>query len=86
MRLEFKTRKEAQDVIDKINSRRWIPSHVEYARPRLKARKVKNENVHYIHVDYHYYDGTLHAKENGAMTQQQYDEVFYYDNSFLKRI
>ena len=73
----YTTRQEAQQVIDRLDAGTYELAHGEYARPDYTVRKVRGENAYYIHVRYYYYAGTLYAKHNGPLSQE---EAFFATN------
>ena len=64
----YKTRKDAQEVIDKLDAQTYYLAHGEYERPNYKARKVRGKDLFYIYAGYYFYQGTLYAKQDGALT------------------
>lgn len=63
----FATRKEANEIIDGLDSCVYHLAHGEYARPEYRARKVRGEEKFYIHARRHYFFGTFHAQPSGAL-------------------
>ena len=74
---KFKTRQEAQDLIDKINDGIWWCLHGEYQRPVFKARKTRGEDSYYIRATYYYMIGTYFAKDDGPISQDEYENLVY---------
>ena len=64
----FKTRSEAQSIIDEMDAQTYYLAHGEYARPIYTARKVRGEDAFYIHAYYFFYSGTFYAAQNGPLT------------------
>ena len=64
----YKTRKDALDAVDDLDSQTYYLAHGEYERPHYKVRKVRNMDLYYIHVTYYFYAGTLYAKTDGALS------------------
>lgn len=63
----FATRKEAQAIIDELDSYVYELAHGEYERPDYTARKVRGEDRYYIHARRYYYAGTFHARPSGGL-------------------
>ena len=71
MKMTYKTRQQAQDAVDTLDSQIYHLAHGEYERPTYKARKVRGEDFYYIHATYFFYAGTFYAKQDGAMTVEE---------------
>ena len=63
----YKTRKEAQDRIENLDSQNYHLAHGEYAIPHYTARKVRGKDLFYIHAVYWFFEGTLYPKKDGAL-------------------
>lgn len=63
----FNTRKEAQEIVAALDSRQYMLSHGEYARPDYTVRKVRGQDRFYIHVQHFYYRGTFGAPKDGGL-------------------
>ena len=64
----FKSRDEANQIVESLNSRTYYLAHGEYQRPDYVVRKVRGASEYYIFARYYYYSGTFGAKENGGLS------------------
>jgi hypothetical protein len=64
----YKTRKEAQAIVDQLDSMTYYLAHGEHSRATYAARKARGEDAYYIHAKYHYYAGTYNARMSGPLT------------------
>lgn len=51
----FPTRSEAQQKIEELDQSVYYLAHNEYERPEYTARKVRNKDQYYIHIDRYFY-------------------------------
>ena len=64
----FKTKEEAQALIDGWNNGAYSCRHGEYSRPDCKVRKIRSAEAYGIYIKYYYLSGTFGAKRNGFLT------------------
>ena len=74
---KFKTRQEAQDLIDRVDSETWVLRHGEYQRPDFKVRKTKGEESYYIRAIYYYRIGTYLMQDDGPISKDEYENFVY---------
>ncbi len=51
----FPTRLEAQQKVAELDQSVYYLAHNEYERPEYTARKVRNKDQYYIHIDRYFY-------------------------------
>jgi hypothetical protein len=64
----YNTRKEAQAIVNQLDSMTYNLAHGEHSRATYTARKVRGEDAYYIHAKRYYYAGTLNARKSGPLS------------------
>lgn len=64
----YPTRSEAQEIVSILDRGVYELAHGEYERPDYTVRKLRGEDVFYIHARRYYYAGTFGAKPSGPLT------------------
>lgn len=75
----FKTRQEAQAIVDKLDSKAYHLRHGEYERPQYHVRKERMGRRFYIHARYYFYAGTLYPAPSKALAWHD-NELYCNDN------
>lgn len=71
MKQTYKTKAEALADIQKIDTGIYFLHHGEYERPSYSARKVRGDEMYYIHVKRYYYSGTFYPHKSGPLTREE---------------
>ncbi len=65
----FTSRKDAQNAVNRLNTRTYYLAYGEYERPAYKVRKMRKEDRYYIRVEYFFYVGTFGAMADGPLSE-----------------
>ena len=67
----YRTKQEAQEVADKLDSGTYYLAQGEYACPDYSVRKTRNENTYYIYRKVYFYADTLGGGKSGPVTSEE---------------
>ena len=55
----FSSREKAQQKIEELDQTVYYLAHNEYERPEYTARKVRNKDQYYIHINQYFYGASV---------------------------
>lgn len=67
----FQTREQADSYAQRLDAATYELSHGEHSRPEYIVRKIRGRDEFEIYVRYHYYQGTLNARQNGPLAAEE---------------